>query len=97
MTTTLTRQRDTLRDDTAAVRGRRRLPARAAFYLQASIVTLFLAGSSAPTPLYAVYQGEWGFSPITVTVVFGVYAIVVLAALLVTGNLVMRRMIDMRI
>jgi predicted MFS family arabinose efflux permease len=87
MTTTLTRQRDTSGDDTLTVSGRRGLPARAAFYLQASIVTLFLAGSSAPTPLYAVYQDEWGFSPITVTVVFGVYALVVLAALLVVGRL----------
>jgi predicted MFS family arabinose efflux permease len=87
MTTTLIRHHDAVPDDTPEVAGRRRLPARAAFYLQASIVTLFLAGSSAPTPLYAVYQDEWGFSPITVTVVFGVYAIVVLAALLVVGRL----------
>jgi MFS family permease len=64
-----------------------RLPARAAFYLQASIVVLFLAGSSAPTPLYSVYQAEWGFSPITVTVVFGVYALAVLGALLTVGSL----------
>jgi predicted MFS family arabinose efflux permease len=59
----------------------------AAFYLQASIVVLLLAGSSAPTPLYAVYQQEWGFSPITVTVVFGVYALAVLATLLTVGSL----------
>jgi predicted MFS family arabinose efflux permease len=67
--------------------GRLQLPARAAFSLQASIVTLFLAGSSAPTPLYSVYQAEWGFSPITVTVVFGVYAFAVLATLLTVGSL----------
>jgi MFS family permease len=66
---------------------RRRLPARAAFYLQASVVTLLLAGSSAPTPLYSVYQAEWGFSPITVTVVFAIYAIAVLATLLTLGSL----------
>jgi MFS family permease len=58
-----------------------------AFYLQASIVVSFLAGSSAPTPLYAVYQREWGFSPITTTVVFGIYALAVLAALLTFGSL----------
>jgi MFS family permease len=63
------------------------LPARAAFYLQASIVVLFLAGSSAPTPLYSVYQAEWGFSPITVTTVFGIYALAVLGALLSVGSL----------
>lgn len=64
-----------------------RLGSGAAFYLQASIVVAFLAASSAPTPLYAVYQGEWGFSPITTTVVFGIYALAVLAALLTVGSL----------
>lgn len=58
-----------------------------AFLLQASIIVLFLAGSAAPTPLYAVYQQAWGFSPITVTIVFGTYAVAVLAALLVFGSL----------
>jgi len=78
--------------DTAITAARRplragRLPATAAFYLQLSIVVFFLASSSAPTPLYALYQARWGFSPITVTVVFGVYAVAVLAALLTVGSL----------
>jgi predicted MFS family arabinose efflux permease len=64
-----------------------RLSRTAAFYLQASIILFFLAGSSAPTPLYAVYQAAWGFSPITITVVFGIYALAVLTALLVVGSL----------
>src|SRR5690349_18171829 len=64
-----------------------RLPARAAFYLQASIVVAFLAASSAPTPLYGVYEQAWGFSPVTVTAVFGIYAIAVLVALLTFGSL----------
>jgi predicted MFS family arabinose efflux permease len=64
-----------------------RLSQTAAFYLQASIILFFLAGSSAPTPLYSLYQAAWGFSPITVTVVFGIYALAVLAALLVFGRL----------
>jgi MFS family permease len=59
----------------------------AAFVLQVSIVVSLLAGSSAPTPLYPVYQAAWGFSPITVTVVFGVYALAVLASLLTVGSL----------
>ena len=66
---------------------RLRLPTTAAFYLLASIVVSFLAGSSAPTPLYRVYQSEWGFSPMTITIVFGVYAVAVLAALLTVGTL----------
>jgi MFS family permease len=69
------------------VRRARRLPPGVAFYLQASIVVAFLSASSAPTPLYAVYQHEWGFSPITTTVVFGIYALAVLAALLTVGSL----------
>jgi MFS family permease len=66
---------------------RLRLGPTAAFYLQASIIVSFLAGSSAPTPLYATYQGQWGFSPLTVTVIFGIYAFVFLAALLTVGPL----------
>ncbi|MFJ3760637.1 MFS transporter [Streptomyces sp. NPDC090080] len=65
----------------------RPIPPRAAFYVLASIVVSFLAASSAPTPLYASYQAEWGFSPITTTVVFGIYAIAVLSGLLVLGKL----------
>lgn len=65
----------------------RHLPPRVAFYLQASMVLGFLAGSSAPTPLYALYRVQWGFSPTMLTVVFGIYAISVLASLLVMGRL----------
>jgi MFS family permease len=46
-----------------------------------------LASSSAPTPLYATYQARWGFSAVTITVIFGVYAVAVLASLLVFGSL----------
>lgn len=63
------------------------LPRRAAFALQITILVLLLAASSAPTPLYSVFQSEWGFSSITITVVFGIYALAVLAALLVVGKL----------
>src|SRR6478736_2024458 len=64
-----------------------RLPSNVALYLLASLVVSFLAASAAPTPLYGTYQTEWGFSAITTTVVFGVYAIAVLAALLTLGRL----------
>lgn len=65
---------------------RLRLPPRAAMVLLASIIVSFLAASSAPTPLYAVYQAQWGFSAITTTVIFGVYALAVLASLLTFGK-----------
>jgi predicted MFS family arabinose efflux permease len=73
--------------DLARPAARATLPKNTAFYLQASIVVFFLAGSSAPTPLYARYQAEWGFSAITTTLIFGVYALAVLAALVVAGSL----------
>lgn len=62
-------------------------PATGTLLLLASTLVSMLAASSTPTPLYAVYQAEWGFSPITTTVIFGVYALAVLAALLVVGTL----------
>ena len=65
----------------------RPIPPRAAFYVLASVVVSFLAASSAPTPLYATYQAEWGFTPLTTTVIFGVYAVAVLSGLLVLGRL----------
>src|SRR5262249_36525961 len=64
-----------------------RLSRTAAFYLLTSIILFFLAGSSAPTPMYALYQKAWGFSPLTTTVIFGIYGLAVLASLLVFGSL----------
>ncbi|WP_275562761.1 MULTISPECIES: MFS transporter [unclassified Streptomyces] len=57
------------------------------FALQASVLIGLLAASSAPTPLYALYQAEWHFSALTVTVVFSAYALALLVALLAAGTL----------
>lgn len=57
------------------------------FALFASISVSLLAASSAPTPLYRLYQAQWGFTSTTITVIFAVYALAVLAALLVAGRL----------
>jgi hypothetical protein len=65
----------------------RTLSPRATFVLLASITVSFLAGSLAPTPLYPVYQAEWGFSALATTEIFGVYALALLASLLVAGRL----------
>src|SRR5689334_18843436 len=67
--------------------GSYRLSGRPAVFLLASLIVALLASSAAPTPLYAVYQAQWHFTPITTTVVFGVYALAVLAALLTLGKL----------
>jgi predicted MFS family arabinose efflux permease len=67
--------------------GARRLSGRPAVFMLASLIVALLASSAAPTPLYAIYQGEWHFTPITTTVVFGVYAMAVLVSLLTLGKL----------
>src|SRR6185437_12716143 len=68
-------------------RGGRRLSGRPAVFVLASLIVALLASSAAPTPLYAIYQAQWHFTPITTTVVFGVYALAVLASLLTLGKL----------
>jgi predicted MFS family arabinose efflux permease len=68
-------------------RGRRRLSGRPAVFVLASLIVALLASSAAPTPLYAIYQARWHFTPITTTVVFGAYAIAVLTGLLTLGKL----------
>lgn len=65
----------------------RHLSPAASFFLLASITASFLAGSSAPSPLYPIYMARWGLSPMVVTVIFGIYAVAVLLALLVAGRL----------
>jgi MFS family permease len=58
----------------------------AATYAVVSLL-LFLAASSALTPLYRVYQINWGISSLMLTAIFAVYAGGLLAALLTVGSL----------
>ena len=58
-----------------------------AFWMIAATLICFAAASSAPSPLYVVYQEQWGFSAITLTVVFAVYVLGLLGSLLVVGAL----------
>jgi MFS family permease len=60
---------------------------RAAFALQAAISMAFLAASSAPTPLYAIYQSSLHLSALLITIIFAAYSIALLLALLVIGAL----------
>jgi len=48
---------------------------------------LMLAASGVPSPLYRVYQEEFGFSSGVLTTVFGIYSFALLASLLVVGGL----------
>jgi MFS family permease len=66
---------------------RARLPRAAAFATVAAMFVLFAATSAAPSPLYIVYQQEWGFSASTLTVIFAVYVFGLIASLLMLGAL----------
>jgi MFS family permease len=75
-----------VRDSQAAVRAGR-LSHPASFVAISAIFVLFAAASSAPSPLYVVYQREWGFSATTLTVVFAVYVLALIGSLVVVGAL----------
>lgn len=46
-----------------------------------------LGVSGVPAPLYGLYEQQWHLSPLTTTVVFAVYAIAALGAVLVSGRI----------
>ncbi|MBB3608247.1 MFS transporter [Rhizobium sp. BK602] len=55
------------------------------FYAATSVT--FFAASSAPTPLYRIYQQAFAFSPVVITVIFAVYAFALLISLLIAGSI----------
>jgi MFS family permease len=63
------------------------LPRAVAFWLVAATTATLTAASSAPSPLYPVYQAEFRFSAITLTVIFAVYVFALMASLLTVGRL----------
>src|SRR6476469_1437880 len=45
-----------------------------------------LGVSGLPAPLYGIYEANWHLSPLATTIVFAVYALAALAAVLVSGK-----------
>jgi MFS family permease len=64
-----------------------RLPRGAAFWVVGGTVAALLAASSAPSPLYPIYQQEFGFSALELTTIFAVYVLALLLSLLTIGRL----------
>src|SRR5580692_12393749 len=58
-----------------------------AFWLMGCLLGTLMIAAGAPSPLYGVYQATWHFSAITLTTVFAVYVVALLAAFLVAGRL----------
>ncbi|MFC8341634.1 MFS transporter [Streptomyces rubiginosohelvolus] len=52
----------------------------------AAVFAVGMVGTTLPTPLYGLYREQLGFSELMVTVVFAVYALGVIATLLLAGN-----------
>lgn len=71
----------------SGVRQPGRLSKGVAFWLVGGVMGFLLFASSAPSPMYVIYQNRWHFSAITLTSVFAVYALAVLAALMIFGSL----------
>ncbi|RBQ16893.1 MFS transporter [Spongiactinospora rosea] len=67
--------------------GPHRRPWRGAYSSVGAILVLFLAASSAPSPIYVIYQQQWRFTAWVLTVVFALYVFGLLASLLVVGAL----------
>lgn len=60
---------------------------RSSLWFLAITLLSFLAASTAPTPLYHLYQDQLNFSAAMLTLIFAVYALSLLAALLTVGSL----------
>ncbi|WP_434590750.1 MFS transporter [Pseudomonas sp. R4-83] len=60
---------------------------RSSLWFLAITLLSFLAASTAPTPLYHLYQQQLQFSATVLTLIFAVYALSLLAALLTVGSL----------
>ncbi|RWQ34438.1 MAG: MFS transporter [Mesorhizobium sp.] len=63
------------------------LGGRAAMAAVAAMIAVLFAGRTVLTPLYVIYKQAFGFSQITLTLVYAVYVIGNLAALLMFGRL----------
>jgi predicted MFS family arabinose efflux permease len=70
-----------------AVVGGRRLGQKGSVVMLALATTSIMAAASAPSPIYPLYRERWHFSVTMLTVIFGVYVVGLLAALLTVGSL----------
>ncbi len=66
---------------------RRVLGRRASYYTAAAVVAHTIWTSAAPVLTYPLYADEWHLSTFTTTSIFAVYPILVVATLVVFGNL----------
>jgi predicted MFS family arabinose efflux permease len=70
-----------------AVVGSRRLGQKGSVVMLALATTSIMAAASAPSPIYPLYRDRWHFSVTMLTVIFAVYVVGLLGALLTVGSL----------
>ncbi|MFD0487552.1 hypothetical protein ACFQ0O_11565 [Saccharopolyspora spinosporotrichia] len=71
-------------DDAPAAASRRAKPG---FWLVAAVYVLAMLGGTLPVPLYVFWAPRMGFGPFTTTLIFAIYALGVVASLLLFASL----------
>jgi MFS family permease len=71
----------------AGTRTRRVASRSTAFLIVGFTTVVLLVSSTVPSPMYVIYQQRWHFSPVVLTMVFGIYALAVLVSMLLFGSL----------
>jgi MFS family permease len=77
---------DCLRETVAPARQRLAVGRPIAFWIVTYLFAAIMLGTTLPTPLYVIYQGQWHFSSGITTIIFASYAVGVLTALLLAGH-----------
>lgn len=57
------------------------------FWGFAAVLAVLFVGAGAPTPLYVLYEKDYGFSPVVLTLIFAIYVVALLAAFVIAGRL----------
>jgi MFS family permease len=82
----LTSPDETVRAASPGPRTTFRLGRRAGFWAVAASLAVLTAFSTAPSPLYGIYKRQEGWSSLTITVVYAVYVVGIVASLLLVGH-----------
>jgi MFS family permease len=72
---------------TTSAAPRRTLSRRASFWVAAAVAAISLWTSAAPTTAYPLYASTWHLTPTATTAIFAVYPVVLVAFLLIFGQL----------
>jgi MFS family permease len=78
---------ETVPETVLARRRRFQIPAGGSLWVMIALYLGLMAAAAAPSPIYVLYQQQWHFSEMTVTIIYGAYALALLLTLLTVGGL----------